>query len=87
MIRSSVVGSEFQSDFVFMNAKGAFCMIAAETPSGMSGWLPCKWFIGGQIVKVVTAELLQSVIHYCWLEYPGLLGTSFVYLSSHTKKI
>lgn len=38
---------ELQSDFLFMNAEGGFCMIATETPGGMPGWLPCKWFLEG----------------------------------------
>ena len=44
--RSSVARDQLQSKFVFMNAEGAFCMIATETPGGMPGWLPCEWFIG-----------------------------------------
>ncbi len=45
--RSSVVGDELQSDFLFMNAEDGFCMIATETPGGTPGWLPCKWFPEG----------------------------------------
>ena len=45
--RSSVAGDQLQSGFVFMNAEGHSCMIAAETQGGMPGWLPCEWFIGG----------------------------------------
>ena len=42
--RSSDVGNgHTQSDFVFVDAKGAFCMIATETPWGVGGWLPCWW--------------------------------------------
>ncbi len=45
--RSSVVGDELQSDFLFMNAEGGFCVTATETPGGTPGWLPCKWFPEG----------------------------------------
>ncbi|KAL8950842.1 MAG: hypothetical protein Q9222_003140 [Ikaeria aurantiellina] len=42
--RSSDVGNgQEQSDFVFLDKTGKFCLIATETPLGQSGWLPCAW--------------------------------------------
>ena len=42
--RSSAVDHGYtQSDFMFVDGEGNFCLIATETPYGVAGWLPCWW--------------------------------------------
>ncbi|KAL9602511.1 MAG: hypothetical protein Q9219_001806 [cf. Caloplaca sp. 3 TL-2023] len=42
--RSSDIGNgQTQSDFIFQDGSGNFCLIATETPLGTDGWLPCVW--------------------------------------------